>query len=109
MDSKADEVHRNNYRFIQCLMLLWCAVQALLKTESQLRARETEADLLAEAKGSLSSGAARTATAGLRNAMAAHEAELEAANKQLKDIQTAAQQASNLGGIQQADAAQKIR
>lgn len=109
MESRADEVQRKNCRFIQCLTRLRCVVQALLKTESQLRARETEADLLAEAKGNLSSGAAHTAAVALCEAAAAHETEVAAANKRLKDMQTAAQQASDLEVTQQANAAQKIR
>ncbi|WIA22675.1 hypothetical protein OEZ85_001086 [Tetradesmus obliquus] len=82
---------------------------ALLKTESQLRARETEADLLAEAAGSLSSAAARTAAAALRSAAAAHDAEVAAANKQLRQVQAAEQRAVQEEAAQQADAEQRIR
>jgi hypothetical protein len=85
------------------------ALQALLKTESQLRARETEADLLAESAGGLSSAAARTAAAALRNAAAAHDAEIVAANKRLRHVQAAEQRAVEQEAAQQEDAQQRIR
>lgn len=83
--------------------------QALLKAESQLRAREVEADLLAEAAGSLNSGAARAAAAALRNAAAMHDAEVAAAHRRLKAAQAAAQQEGEREAAQQADAAQRVR
>jgi hypothetical protein len=86
-----------------------CCLQALLKAESQLRARETEADLLAESAGSLSSAAARTAAAALRSAAAAHEAEVAAAGKRLRQVQAAEQRAVEEEAEQQADAQQRIR
>jgi hypothetical protein len=74
-----------------------------------LRARETEADLLAESAGSLGSAAARTAAAGLRSAAAAHDAEIAAADQKLRQVQVAEQRAVAEEAAQQADAHQCIR
>lgn len=84
-------------------------MQALLKAESQLRARETEADLLAEAAGGLSSAAAVATTAAFRAAESAHQAEITAADKLVKRMQREQQQAGQREADAQALASHRLK
>eukprot|EP00775_Hariotina_reticulata_P005135 gene5135-5375_t len=78
---------------------------ALLKAESQLRARETEADLLAEAAGGLNSTAAQATAAALKRAAAVHDQEVAAAAKHIKHLQAAQLQGQQ--GVADQQAAQQ--
>jgi hypothetical protein len=57
----------------------------------------------------LGSAAACTAAVALRNAAAAHDAEVAAADKKLRQMQVAEQHAAEKEAAQQADAQQRIR
>jgi len=84
-------------------------LQALLKAESQLRATETEADLLAEATGGLNSAAARAKAAALKHAASGHDKEVAAAARLIKQMKAAQLQAQQDAAEEQAAQQQQAR
>lgn len=83
--------------------------QALLTAESRLRAQETEASLLDETAGDLSTAAAVDAVLSTRKAAMEHDREVAAARRQLALMAAQQQQEQQRAAAEEQAAEQRSR